>query len=117
MTQALIWELAKIALEKGPDIAREIREWIAKGSDVKADAMRFERALAILRKNPEDYFGERRPDIDDTPDPTEIVHATKDAAIAAAQRDGYPLVLEMPDGTFRVWPMIGPLPGKKVWSE
>jgi len=53
---------------------------------------------------------------DADPNQDDIAYTTKEEAIAALHGD-YVLVLEMADGSFRIWPMVGPLPGKQVWPE
>lgn len=49
-------------------------------------------------------------------DPTSVVYTTKESAIAALGGE-FVYVLEMEDGTFRIWPVLGPFPGRQVWPE
>ena len=47
-------------------------------------------------------------------DPSAHGWTTREEAIAHTV-PGYPLVLVYPDGTYHVWPVIGPYPGTQVY--
>lgn len=73
--------------------------------------------IEILVRAMKDTGGiEPLPDDGEETDPSKAIYTTKEDAIAALS-GRYIFVLEMADGTFRIWQNIGPLPGKKVWPE
>lgn len=57
--QELLSGLAKLAIEHGPEIAGAIRDLVKKAG-TPVDTARYDRALEILSRDPESYFGERR---------------------------------------------------------
>ena len=122
MNTALLMKLAQLALEHGPEMVQKIRELI-KNFGEPVDAERYEGALETLRKDPESYFGERRPDKQEqdeedpaATDPTVKAYDTvEEAAEEAKKTRGYG-VAKYEDGTFHVCPLgVGPLPGEIVW--
>lgn len=123
MNAAFLMKLAEFAIEHGPEVVDKIRNLIKKYGD-PVDAERYETALETLRKDPNEYFGERRPDDnpvepqpEDPQDPTAPAYATAGEAIAVAQTMRGYLVTKYVDGTFHLWPTtLGPVPGDIVWQ-